>query len=104
MPQIVPFPILQRKAWLADLIDEGARLSLRDASELFVDRIDQRRRWLRAMGVAEELVQADLAPVKERLRAEIRERTSKLNKSYKLIVDVEDFPGVKRGQVMATAY
>ena len=102
--QLVPFPAIRHKAWLADLIDEGARLGLYQASALFTRRVRERREWLRGMGMAEDLVQADIRPIKERLRAEIRERTAKLNKSYHLDCDLEDFPGAKPGQMMAHAY
>lgn len=99
---LVPFPM--PKAWLADLIDEGTRLGLYQASALFTRRVRERREWLRGMGMAENLVQADIQSIKERLRAEIRERTAKLNKSYNLVCDLEDFPGAKPGQMMRYAY
>jgi hypothetical protein len=104
MPQIVPFPILQRKAWLADLIDEGVRLGLYEMSALFTRRVRERKELLRSMGIAEDLVQAEIGPVKEILRAEVRARTAKLNKNYKLVCDLENFPGAKPGQMMAHAY
>ena len=85
---LVPFPMTRHKAWLADLVDEGARLGLHQASALFTRSVRERRDLLRGMGVAEDLVQADIQPIKERLRAEIRERTAKLNKVYYLVCDL----------------
>ena len=100
MSQIVPFPLARRKQWLADLIDQGTRLNLYDASDLYTQRIGELRTRLRALGVPEELVQADIAPVKGRLKDEIRVRTSRLNKNYRLSCDPEDFPDWKPGQVL----
>ena len=101
---LFPFPMTRHKAWLADLVDEGARLGLHQASALFTRSVRERRDLLRGMGVSEDLVQADIKPIKERLRAEIRERTAKLNKVYYLVCDLEDFPGAQPGQMMARAY
>jgi hypothetical protein len=85
---------------MADIIDEGARLNLYDASKLFTHAVRERKAQLRALGVPEDLIRADVSPVSERLKAEIRERTAKLNKDYRLSCDPEDFPGWKPGEVL----
>jgi hypothetical protein len=100
MAQLVPFPTARRKQWMEDLIDEGARLNLYDASKLFTRTVREQKAHLRALGVPEDLIRADLSPVSERLKDEIRERTAKLNKDYRLSCDPEDFPDWRPGEVL----
>jgi hypothetical protein len=77
---------------MEDLIDEGARLNLYDASKLFTRTVREQKAHLRALGVPEDLIRADLSPV--------RERTAKLNKDYRLSCDPEDFPDWRPGEAL----
>ena len=94
------FPLLNRKQWIADVADEGARLGLVQASELFVRRIREEQARLRRLGMSEAAIAASTLPAKERLKDEIRERTAKLNKGYTLQCFREDVPDLKPGDVL----
>src|SRR5689334_2112800 len=98
MAAIVPFPMDRRKQWIAEIVDQGARLDLIEASKLFTRSVLERKVQLRGMGVAEDLVLADTEPVKRLFMAELDQRTARLVNGYTLWLDPEDAPHLQQQQ------
>lgn len=61
---IVPFPTKRRKAWIARHINNVEAYNP-DAAQRYLDkRISEREEFLRRCGVSEELIAADVDPVR----------------------------------------
>jgi hypothetical protein len=63
--EVVPFPLIKRSAWISDKLDKASGYNRRRSAEKYLDkRIEDRVESLRRMGISEDLIEKDVAPVR----------------------------------------